>query len=360
MDDIGKNIDPIKISAHEEMDCKRVFTRKNIPAPDVEEAWRNFSSDNKLNPGVSNHRSKNILFLGFIAGVAASVVILMGIYQLFIVPAESGSMQVFTSESGEDGVSLTDASGHSLNLSNDSDDNKALLSQGVKANKDSLVYASSVVDARPNMMTISTSRGKEYYVVLPDGTKVWLNADSKLVFPDHFVGDKRIVHLEGEAYFEVQQDKERPFIITSKHFSTQVLGTKFDMKVYDAANANVVLLEGKVALESGDGKAIQTIVPGQKAVFTEEGTFAVQEVDTYAYVQWKNGYFYFNNVPLVEIMKELGRWYNVDIIIENSRKMQTRFHFVAERNQDLAAALNNLNAIGDVYATMVDGKIIVK
>lgn len=344
-------------SAREMMDCKRVFTRKNVPAPDVEEAWRLFGDKAGISAEVPKRKNRRTLFIGFAAGVAASVAILLGVYQLFIA---SHPVQVFEAAQSINGISLTNAAGKSLNLSNvDSADN-TLLAQGVKANKDSLDYRSAKLDALPKVQTVTIPRGQDYQVVLSDGTKVWLNADSKLIFPDHFTGAKREVELEGEAYFEVAKDKAHPFVVNNKMFSTEVLGTKFNMKTYDASNASVVLIEGKVSLESKKSKTREVIIPGQKAQLTSAGKFNVQSVDTYSYTQWKDGYFYFNNVPLVDIMQELGRWYNVDIEIENPKTMHTRLHFVADRNQGLAAALKNLNAIGDVTATMNSNKVVVR
>lgn len=358
---IEENMNPTEApSVLEEMDCKRVFTRMRIPIPDVDEAWKQFSADTDMEPSVTKRKNRRTLFIGFAAGVAASVALFFGAYRMFIAPQLPHAVQVFNAQQNKDGVSLSYNSGRSFNLSSDSKANGTLLAQGVKANKDSLVYAAAKTAAHVETLTISIPRGKDYHVVLPDGTNVWLNADTKLIFPDHFVGARREVQLQGEAYFEVAKDKAHPFVVYNNLFSTTVLGTKFNMRTYSQSAASVVLVEGKVTVESKKSKTIQTIVPGQKAQLTSSGQFEVQHVDTYAYIQWKEGYFYFNNVPLVEIMQELGRWYNVDIVIENPRMMHTRLHFVADRSQGLSEALQNLNTIGDVHASMNGNKVIIR
>lgn len=360
-DNIEENMNPTEmLSAHEEMELKRVFTRMRLPAPDVDEAWRQFSADTDLEPMSAKRKNRRTLFIGFAAGVAASVALFFVAYRMFIAPQIPHAVQVFNAQQDNNGVSLSYNSGRSFNLSSANKATAVLLAQGVKANKDSLIYTPTKSSVREEKLTVSTPLGKDYYVVLPDGTKVWLNADTELIFPTHFTGARREVRLQGEAYFEVTKDKAHPFVVYNNLFSTTVLGTKFNMRTYSQSAASVVLVEGKVTVESKKNKTIQTIVPGEKAQLTSSGQFEIQHVDTYAYVQWKEGYFYFNNVPLVEIMQELGRWYNVDIVIENPKMMHTRLHFVADRSQGLSEALQNLNTIGDVHASISGNKVIVR
>lgn len=360
-DNIEENLNPAEIlSAREEMDFKRVFTRMRVPVPDVDEAWKQFSVDTDMEPSATKLKNRRTLFIGFAAGVAASVALFFGAYRMFIAPQIPHAVQVFNAQQNKDGVLLSSNSGRSLNLSSTNNATATLLAQGVKANKDSLVYTPTKPTLREEKLTVSTPLGKDYYVVLPDGTKVWLNADTELIFPTHFSGARREVRLQGEAYFEVAKDKAHPFVVYNNLFSTTVLGTKFNMRTYSQSAASVVLVEGKVTVESKKSKTIQTIVPGQKVQLTSSGQFEIQHVDTYAYVQWKDGYFYFNNVPLVDIMQELGRWYNVDIVIENPKMMHIRLHFVADRRRGIFEALQNLNTIGDVHASMSGNKVIIR
>lgn len=358
-DNIEEKRNPTEmLSAREKMDLKRVFTRMRVPVPDADKAWQRFSAD--MEPVVPKRKSRRTVFIGFAIGVAAAVALFFGVYRMFIALQFPHAVQVFNAQQNKDGVLLSSNSGRSFNLSSVNQTTSALLAQGVKANKDSLVYTPTKSSLPEEKLTVSTPLGKDYCVVLPDGTKVWLNADTELIFPTHFTGARREVHLQGEAYFEVTKDKAHPFVVYNNLFSTTVLGTKFNMRTYSQSAVSVVLVEGKVTVESKKSKTIQTIVPGEKAQLTSSGQFEVQHVDTYAYVQWKEGYFYFNNVPLVEIMQELGRWYNVNIVIENPKMMHTRLHFVADRSQGLSEALQNLNTIDDVHASVSGNRVIVR
>ncbi len=358
--DMDQDKQPIEEpSAHEIMDCKRVFTRMKVPLPDLDEEWKRLNEKTSISSSLSREgkqRRSYTLMIGFITGVAASVVVLFGFYRLYILPHKS-PIEVFKADENTGDISLAFSSGEKYNLSGAG--SKSLQSKGIKANKDSLIYTTTKSRTSPNLLTVSTPRGKDFFVKLPDGTKAWLNADSKLIFPERFANGKRTVQLKGEAYFEVKKDARHPFVVNGEYFSTTVLGTKFNMKSYAASSACVVLLEGKVTLVSANGGKAMTLAPGQKAQLESSGSFDVQHVDTYAYVQWKDGYFYFNNVPLVDIMQELGRWYNMGVIIENPRVMNMKLHFVADRNAGINDALRNLNAIGDVHAIISENKIVV-
>jgi transmembrane sensor len=357
-DDIDKEMQN-EPTSREIMDCKRVFNRMHVPAPDVEAEWKKFS-DQRQTPLFVRRTKKRNLVIGFIVGAAASVALLFGAYRYFIEPNMIKPIQVFNAEAANKDVVLSSNVGDNYSLSNTTAFSR-LQTKGIQANKDSMVYAKAAASVQSKMMTLTTPRGKDYHLTLSDGTRVWLNADSKLNFPEHFAGGTRVVQLQGEAYFEVSKDKAHPFIVSTKTFSTQVLGTKFNMRAYSASDANVVLLEGKVMLTSKKAPSYhQMLAPGEKAELTESGAFSIHTVDTYSFTQWKDGYFYFNNVPLVDIMQEMGRWYNVDIVIENPRKMHTRLHFVANRNQSLSAALENLNMMEEVHAVLSDGKVYIR
>jgi ferric-dicitrate binding protein FerR (iron transport regulator) len=174
--------------------------------------------------------------------------------------------------------------------------------------------------------TISTPRGGQYQVVLPDGTKVWLNAVSSLRFPASFTANERVVELTGEAYFEVVSlpltpsgggGKKRPFIVdilpSTGGGKVEVLGTHFNIMAYnDEATINTTLLEGSVNMTSAKGHC--TLKPGQQAQVAKNGQLAVDEhADTEEAVAWKNGRFQFDNANVETVMREIARWYDVEI-----------------------------------------------
>lgn len=354
-----KDIQQEMPSPHEIMDCKRVFTRRNIPEPNIENEWNKLNL--RMNRSSKKHLSFNInTFYIFGGGMVASVLLIFGIYWLINKPTSIYNTEYVAFKSNIDSKEITLSSGNGDNYELTKKINPILSNSGIQASCDSLCISKETNIQEKKELTLTTPRGKDYYLVLSDGTKVWLNADSKLTFPKRFSNEKRIVKLEGEAYFEVAHDATHPFIVENSSFVTQVLGTKFNIKAYSSNNANIVLLEGKVTVENKYGTAKKTISPGQMALLSPEGNFSIKETDTYAAIQWKEGFFYFNNVPLTEVMQELGRWYNMDILFENSRYKNTCLHFTADRRDDINAALKNLNMLEIVHATIENNKIIIK
>lgn len=165
--------------------------------------------------------------------------------------------------------------------------------------------------------------------------------------------------MKGEAYFDVAPDKEHPFIVKTDYFETVVLGTKFNVRSYSKLDAHVTLLEGKVTVANDMAPAL-TLQPEEQVSLTEDGMLRKQAVDIYPYLEWQNGYFYFDNVSLVEIMQELGRWYNVDVVFENDEMIDYKMHFVASRTESLMYAVRNLNALGIFYVTLDGNRIIIQ
>lgn len=158
---------------------------------------------------------------------------------------------------------------------------------------------------------IETPRGGQYQVVLPDGSKVWLNAASSLRYPAAFTGNNREVELTGEAYFEVAKDKAHPFRVKTEKETVEVLGTHFDINHYpDEPAVKTTLLEGSVRITTGTSERI--IKPGDQAIITAD-KIKVQPADEEEVLAWKNGLFVFNDEPLESIMRKVSRWYDVDV-----------------------------------------------
>jgi len=175
--------------------------------------------------------------------------------------------------------------------------------------------------------TLRTPYGGQYQMTLQDGTKVWLNAGSSLRFPASFSGNERNVTLIGEAYFEVAKDKDRPFLVTvnagsGMPMTVKVLGTHFNINAYpDEQQNRVTLLEGAVKVDCGAANAL--LAPGKEAILNKlSGKISVSSGDTEAATAWKNGYFLFDNEKVESIMRQISRWYNVEIIYQGdvSRK----------------------------------------
>lgn len=180
------------------------------------------------------------------------------------------------------------------------------------------------IDAKPVYNTIATARGNQYLVLLSDGSKVWLNAASSIHFPAFFATNERRVQITGEAYFEVAKDATKPFRVefTSQSGAkgeVEVLGTHFDVSAYaDDQDIKTTLLEGSVKISRAG--EMQMLSPGQQAVVTMDAIALKKDVDVSQVVAWKDGYFVFNNTNIQTIMKQVARWYDVDVNFEG--KMQ--------------------------------------
>ena len=164
----------------------------------------------------------------------------------------------------------------------------------------------------------------EFNITLADGTQVWLNSCSKLVYPVDFSDTLREVYLEGEAFFDVSENKEKPFIVKTKDYSVKVLGTAFNVMDYsDEGYSHTTLARGKIQIQYGNRQEVLT--PGKQALF-RDGKVVVKEVDTRFYTTWMNDRFYFDSENLENIMRKLTRWYGIRIEFkdENAKGL----HFV--------------------------------
>ena len=200
--------------------------------------------------------------------------------------------------------------------------------------------------------TLTIPRGQNFRVILCDGTEVWLNANTRLIYPTAFVEKERTVYLEGEAYFKVTPNKQQPFIVKTPSIQTRVLGTEFNIRSYNPEDSHVVLINGKVEVSNTQGGAYTAITPGEDAHLQADGNFILTEVDLDSYIYWKDGYFYFDDVTLREIMQNLGRWYNVSIEFRNKEAMNYKMHFVADRRLGLEHTIQLLNRMKKVTVTL--------
>jgi ferric-dicitrate binding protein FerR (iron transport regulator) len=205
--------------------------------------------------------------------------------------------------------------------------------------------------------TISTPRGGQYQVDLPDGSRVWLNAASSLHFPTAFVGKERRVEITGEAYFEVAKNKAQPFIVSVNGAEVQVLGTHFNVMAYNDENAiKTTLLEGSVKFVNGSTSSL--LKPGQQSQLSENGQVkVVSNVDVDAVTAWKNGNFDFQGEDIETVMRQLSRWYNVDVVYRN--KPDELFYAEIPRNTKLSDVLKALELTGKLRFGIEGKKIIV-
>ena len=204
--------------------------------------------------------------------------------------------------------------------------------------------------------TLKIPRGMNKQLTLTDGTQVWLNAESTLEYPETFEGKpNREVYLKGEAYFEVTKNASQPFRVKTDALETLVLGTSFNVRAYSKEDTQVTLVEGSVKVSDKHQNELR-LQPGEHTDQKLNKT-KVEKADDYH--SWAEGMFYFDHTELVEIMRELGRWYNINIVFTNKEIMHERLHFQANRKGTLEDALELLNTMQKVNARIEKDKVVI-
>ncbi|WP_426291686.1 FecR family protein [Dyadobacter endophyticus] len=197
--------------------------------------------------------------------------------------------------------------------------------------------------------TLIVPYGKRSVLTLSDGTRIWLNSGSKLVYPSHFGKGQREVYLEGQAYFSVTHAENAPFYVHTKDMEVKVLGTEFDVSAYDDdPYTATVLTKGSVELTTQRqalfGSKKTKITPGTRAVFDQErAALQTQQVDVREYVSWKDGYLELNSAPLAEILKKLSRYYRVDIELKQPKLAGVTFRGSLELQEDIRKTLEGIS-----------------
>lgn len=329
----------------------RLAKAKSCRTIDTDREWKNFAQRiQETKKPASLYNIRKAFYA--VATVAAAVLIAFLVTQF---PKQDDSMLAFESNNAP----------KEILMGNEDEDDMEPIKPTASIVKAGVVVSGTKADFskikttsdEPEMKTISTPRGKDYELVLSDGTVVLLNADSKITFPTRFTGNKRTVKLVGEAYFKVSKNKHRPFIVETGNLYTKVLGTEFNLKAYPHSDVNVTLIKGSVVVNA-EGKEVM-LKPGENAEYSEDKDIEVTTVDTEGYIQWKDGYFYFDNVPLIDVVRDLGRWYNVNIEIRNNSLMSYRLHFIASRKASIKEFVDNLNEFNYLHVVHKDNKLII-
>ncbi|QEC42030.1 FecR family protein [Pseudobacter ginsenosidimutans] len=250
---------------------------------------------------------------------AASVLVLAGIGTYFLLGNKKVEKPVVVSQSeevlpGRQGALLTLADGSQVLL--DTIKNGVVALQGgamAKVVNGTLLYEGNGKDVVFN--TMSTPRGRQFQLRLPDGTQVWLNAASSIRYPTSFTGKERRVEVTGETYFEVARNSKLPFRVSvNNQTEVEVLGTHFNINSYNNENSmNTTLLEGSIRVRKGAESVI--IKPGEQAQ-VNSGIRVAKEVDLEKVMAWKNGFFNFEGLKLEEILRQIERWYEIEVIYE--------------------------------------------
>ena len=213
-------------------------------------------------------------------------------------------------------------------------------------------------------LTASTPAGGTYQIILPDGSKVWLNAGSSLRFPQEFAGKERRVTLTGEAYFEVAKNKKQPFIVKSHDQQVTVLGTHFNISAYENESlTKTTLLEGAVLValddlqKRNDDSGYTVLSPG-KQTLSNGRDLKVQQADLDEAVSWKNGYFRFNDEKLNSVMQKIARWYNIEVIYKD-KPTEEGFTGTISRASNISDVLSMLERTKTVHFEIEGRRVMV-
>ncbi len=242
------------------------------------------------------------------------------------------------------------------------------LDDGTQLALDSTQQGSTQQLAQANRQTakafakLTTPRGGEFRVTLEDGTEVWLNAESRLSYPQTFDAEERRVALTGEAYFKVAHDQQRPFYVESGGQEVKVYGTEFNVHAYpDEQLVYTTLVTGSVGLRSAEqGGGEVMLKPNHQAVYSrDEGTAQVRQVDAEMVASWHTGTFVFENQTLDQVMKTLSRWYDFDYQFADRQLARVELMGSMPRYSTFQEVADVLEKIGGISLTMKNGKVVV-
>ena len=337
------------------IDCYRIGrSLEYMDRYDQEQAWK------KLNSAIQRKRLHRRI--SYMSSVAAMVAIAFTSFYLWRgedqAPAEKlADAQETVGQSGRPGVILSLSDGRRIDLS--AREGKIGAGEEVvnhPENKQLFYAADQGGEKISRMNRLDVPQGAEYHLVLSDGTRVWMNARSRLVYPVAF-GDTREVELEGEAYFEVTRDENRPFIVHAGQVAVKVLGTEFNVKAYAENEVMTTLVSGRVMVKRGLDSL--TLAPGEQCeVDKQTGLLTVKEADLVTTLAWKNGEFVFKNVTLENMINELSRWYDMEVVYESEALKDDRYYIYVERSKTLEEVLDKVTLTGNMKYR-IDGKKVI-
>lgn len=336
--------------------------RRQVAAPDVDRAWRNLpltigtrQAEAPADDGNHGRRGARVWQM-FIAAVAGAAAMLVGVvcYSHFFAPQKpsADNLVVMKYDTAPQEVTLVGDKGKMTLKGRDS---VSFAKSGATANPSGKAKARSVIQR------LSTPRGMTFKVILPDNSEVWLNAGSTIEFPSAFTESERLVALKGEAYFKVSHNPQAPFIVETEQMNIRVLGTEFDMKCYESETPSVALVNGSVeVIDKDKQQTLASLKPNEGAWLNRQGQLRTGTIDVYALTQWASGFFYFNDEPLVNVLRELARWYNMGVEFKSPSLMGIKIHFSASHDGTIADAVGDINRLHKVNVSIEGNSLVVR
>lgn len=211
------------------------------------------------------------------------------------------------------GISLTTPDGEQISLSEAG--SETITIGGVDIDNSNGILKFSDQNKTATLNELHVPAGKDYEIVLSDGSKVFLNSETRLKFPFHFEGDKREVFIDGEAYFEVKGNEKKPFIVHTRLVDIVVTGTRFNVNTYNKKAVRAALVEGKILLRTDNEKSMN-LLPGFEVSTDNDKVFTTNRFDAEELLSWRTGLYYFHNQRLDELSSHIDRWYGVRVVFE--------------------------------------------
>ena len=320
----------------------------------------NAAQEIPINAAVDSHSSEKhslSLFSTYINKVLLAAAVFIGLLMVLnIWKGKDQSIEkqlaenvVFTADDMQDGISLTNEKGERVALSPTTNQNSTITLDDFR----------NIFADKKNIesVTLNVPYGKSAAVTLPDGSIAYLHPGSKVIFPTAFVGKERVVMLEGRAYFKVTKDADHPFIVMAGDAQTTVLGTEFDINTH---TGEITLINGSIKVDIDDMNKSIVLTPRQQVRYDiKSSAFDVSEVDVVPYEYWRDGYLYFDNVELKEIMEAIGKNFNMTVEFNNQDALHYKMRFITERNNGVEAAVNMMNMMKKVNVSIRGNKIVV-
>lgn len=330
--------------------------------PDLDRAWQAY--------GVRERFSLRKTSLRKLA-IAASVAVLVAASALLLYLQNQTTPQIATAEkqhklmqAGIGKATLFFDDGRTFELNNSGTMTMQEGGVTISNTEDGLAFAATGEEKGELRYSIlRVPRGGEYVLTLPDGTHVWMNSESSIRFPSRFEDSERKVELQGQAYFEVAHNTDKPFLVWSGNQQIQVLGTQFDLKAYqNDETMTTTLVHGRVRISLKNNPDIQqTLSPNEQCTFNKtDNSLTKRTIETMSFVSWRSGQLMFENEELGEIMKTMSRWYDVEVVFASERARHIRFTGTLMRYDDINEVVNKIAKTNEIKIDVNENRIRVE
>ena len=314
----------------------------------------------RLQPGLQQPDKSRLVTLTKIATAAAACLLLVTGAFYFYHRTNQPQLHAVTKTPAAkqpEAITLHLANGQVINLSDAGNKNIQAGNTTIHNAGNGLSYTAQASAAVQEWNTLYIPSSGNYTLTLADGTVVILNSQTKIKFPFSFPGNTREIYIDGEAFFNVSKNANKPFIVHTPKTNIRVLGTRFNVNTYDSAKISTALVEGSVNIQTAGNTAV-TLKPGYEAIFNnDKARFAVAGFDTNETLSWIQGTYYFHNLSLQQLSKVLERWFSVQVQFKNNTLFGKTFSGVLFKKESLQIFLDNLRASDAVNAELKDNVV---